>query len=444
MQFSTTFVTSILFALQIATISAHDTRPPHYAIEARLDPTRRELQALVELSGLDRMPPEATLYLHKSARLLDARVDGTTADVTLRRDGPAGPYMPQSVPLALPQGTHRTLTLRYVLTLDGMVNDVNTIAPDLVELALYASWYPTSPALKHFTYDLSVSLPSAWTMTTNGEATPSAAGVQWRSSTPVDDIVILAAPDMRITGREQDGAFIQAAAPASLIERLDPVIAHMQAAQATTSSWYGVPNHKGRLCLVFPPRAGWGYSRPPLIVTNRGYAESLVSDTTKLAARLRGAYHEMAHFWWAVALTDSTDDWINEALAEFTAWRLVRERSGRDAAAPIEAAFRKDALDEKVAVPITASRDEPARYVNRYEKGALVFIGVERRYGWTRLQECLRRVLQDARSQPMTTARFLGIVRESVGEPAAEYVRTLIDAPGWTADLLATVPEAGE
>jgi hypothetical protein len=90
---------------------------------------------------------------------------------------------------------------------------------------------------------------------------------------------------------------------------------------------------------------------------------------------------------------------------------------------------------------ITASREEPARYVNRYEKGALVFIGVERRFGWPRLQACLRRVLLDVRREPMTTERFLALVRDTIDGTAAGYVQMLIMAEGWTPALLASVPE---
>jgi hypothetical protein len=427
----------------VATFEAGEPRHCHYTITARVDPLRGDLQAVVELSGLDHLPTGGTLYLHKSARIDDAHVDGAAAKVTLELDKPAGPYMPQSAPLALPPGTHRTLTLRYTVTLDGIVNDVNTIAADLVELALYASWYPRSPALERFTYDLSVSLPATWTVLANGEPTTNSStqNSTWRSLTPVDDIVVLACPDLRITGRSHHGARIEIAAPAPLLDRLGPVIDHMQAAEALASSWFDVPRQNGRLCLVFPPRTGWGYSRPPLIITNRAYGESLAANPSTQAVRLKGAYHEMAHFWWAVARSDALDDWINEALAEFTAWRLVRERAGAEPAAAIEAGFRKDALGEKVAVAITASREEPARYVNRYEKGALVFIGVERRFGWPRLQACLRRVLLDARREPMTTDRFLAVVRETIDGTAADYVHTLITAEGWAPALLASVPE---
>jgi hypothetical protein len=425
----------------VATFESAAPRHCHYTITARVEPLRGELQAVVELAGLDHLPTDGTLYLHKSARIHDAQVDGAVAKVTLAADQPAGPYMPQSAPLVLPPGTHRTLTLRYTVTLDGMVNDVNTIAADLVELALYASWYPSSPALKGFTYDLSVSLPASWTVLANGEPTPSTQTSTWRSLTPVDDIVVLASPDLRITARSHNGARIEVAAPAPLLDQLGPVIDHMQAAGALASSWFDIPRQNGRLCLVFPPRKGWGYSRPPLVITNRAYGESLAANPSTQAARLKGAYHEMAHFWWAVARSDAPDDWINEALAEFTAWRLVRERADAEAARTIEAGFRKDALGDKVAVPITASREEPARYVNRYEKGALVFIGVERRFGWPRLQACLRRVLLDAQREPIATEHFLALVRDTIDGTAADYVHTLITADGWTPALLASVPE---
>jgi hypothetical protein len=417
-------------------------RPPHYRIQARVDAVRHLLEADVLVTGLDQMRPGGLLYLHKGARIGAAKVDGRPAVLRLATEQPAGNYMPESVPLLLPDGPHESLELHYSFSASGMINDVNVISPDLVELALYASWYPVSSSLPRFTYDLTLELPAGWTVVANAQPSGSSTATAraWRSIRPVADVAVVAWPDLRLVQAEREGILLQIAASGSLGERLRPVLDRAHAALGLASSWFGSPSANGRLCLVFPPRKGWGYSRIPLIVTNSAYGESLAAHAGEAGQRLKGVYHEMAHFWWSVANADSADDWINEALAEYTAWRLVREQAGSSAVASDEATYRKDALGKDVAVPIVASREEPARYVNCYEKGALVFIGVERRFGWSRLQVLLRRVVSESQTTPMTTPRFLALCRDAMGAEAAEYVRTLIEAPGWTPALLDTVP----
>ena len=45
-------------------------------------------------------------------------------------------------------------------------------------------------------------------------------------------------------------------------------------------------------------------------------------DALATAATLHGTLHELAHFWWRIVAASTPSDWINEGLAEYSAFRL--------------------------------------------------------------------------------------------------------------------------
>jgi hypothetical protein len=96
------------------------------------------------------------------------------------------------------------------------------------------------------------------------------------------------------------------------------------------TNFYGSPHVTGVLRFVFSPRSGWGYSRIPLFIVSEEYALHRINEPYGKARNFHGNCHEMAHFWWILADTDSPDDWLNEGLAEFSAFRLSREFSGKE------------------------------------------------------------------------------------------------------------------
>jgi hypothetical protein len=432
-----------LFSMAPLPATAGRSSPPHYHIAVSILPERGEIRAEVTLAGIDQLSPGTLLYLDRDFSLQEARLDNQKIKLHLNRAAQAGPYMPHSAPLALPSGLFHTLQLRYHGRFQGMINDVNTIAPDLVELAIYSAWFPTSVRMEPFTFDLSLELPKGWGVITNGrcrDLRSSGTMSSWISRNPGSDIVILASPALGIRSMERSGAEFQIAASRELLPDTQPILDEMAAGLETASSWFGKTSGQGLLCQAFSPRKGWGYSRIPLLMSTQSYLESLLKVPQKIPENMYGVYHEMAHFWWMVAATDSPEDWINEALAEFTAWRLLQERAGPEMAPRYEANYRKNALDPRASVPIISTMEEPARYINRYEKGALLFIALERQYGWVRLQNLFRRILQEGQGGKMTTSKFLELTKVELGSEASAFLDRFLKAPGWTPAMMSEIP----
>ena len=207
------------------------------------------------------------------------------------------------------------------------------IGAELVELALYSAWYPLYQGMKDYTFDLEVSLPVGFLTTTNGMQTRQweEAGrsvSEWTSYKPGWDIVLIASPQLqKLKGGVKDTEvemFYHRLSAELMKIKIDSLMNGMN----RLSDLYGPPHVKGVLRFVYCPRSGWGYSRIPLFVVSEEFAEQELKKEYGEAKDFHGNGHEMAHFWWQLADTNNPDDWINEGLAEFSAFRLSEERFG--------------------------------------------------------------------------------------------------------------------
>jgi hypothetical protein len=192
------------------------------------------------------------------------------------------------------------------------------------------------------------------------------------------------------------------------------------------SGYYGAPRVSGGLRIVYSPRGGWGYSRIPLIVVSEERAQGVLSGPNGEANDFRDNAHEMAHFWWTISNPSTPNDWINEGLAEFSAFRLTEDRFGRPFADARLAEYRQNASRSKTTASIaeTAS-DSPDREINRYDKATLMLLEAQRRFGSEPLDRLLKELhTRYAGTLQATTADFLAEAGKQMGPGAETYFRT--------------------
>ena len=200
------------------------------------------------------------------------------------------------------------------------------------------------------------------------------------------------------------------------------------------SDLYGPPRVKGLLRMVNSPRDGWGYSRIPLFVIPEAYVQTLLEEEFGQGRYFHGAAHEMAHFWWAIADMGTPDDWINEGLAEFSAFRLSEEFFDKAFADLLVREYREHAAQSKTETPITETEGSSEdRYVNRYEKVTLLLLEARRRFG----QESLDRVLKAlhtryAGTRKATTEFLLEEVETQLGADAKVFFSTTLSQKKWS------------
>ena len=125
----------------------------------------------------------------------------------------------------------------------------------------------------------------------------------------------------------------------------------------------------------------------------------------------RGIAHEMAHFWWSNASTDSWDDWLNESFAEFSMLLYIREKVSKE--------IYDDLIEEyenfiNNSQPIWGiDRKSPEAYTALYNKGSLILVEFEKEIGEERFVDFLQILLNE---EIETTSDFLELVKNEISE----------------------------
>lgn len=385
-----------------------------------LAPSQHGLRARFRVAGY----PHERWWLHDQLEIVGCRVDGRSARVRRYPDGPEAPFSPyvHQVEVAQ-QGT--ILEFEVVGTIPDVEAEVNCLAPELTELAVYAAWHPVFLSLPRFEFTLDLQIDGEPLAAVNGVRLdePTAQGTRWRSVSSGVDIVVVASPAFVEVLHER--LPVRALASGSRVQDAAVLVELAGSAMSACSSWWGPPSGPPEtVTLVLSPREGWPYSRTPLILLPNGSVTTPEAEHTVL--------HETAHLWWRTARPLSTDDWLNEGLAEYAADRLARDllptefNETRATATLAELAAHPD--DE----PVLASRQEsPAKHRNLYLRPAVALDGLERRIGAEALDGVLRAWLTIAADSPLTTAAALALLEQHAGTDHAAYLRDALTTAGW-------------
>jgi hypothetical protein len=403
-----------------------------YSLNVRLDPSSSRIDAKARI----RHAPGMCFYLNGDLTIRSITANGRSLPFHRLPEE----VLPYSVGTAvlIEEEFQGDIHLEYGGTLTQVINGVNMVQADLVELALYAAWYPAFAGGPLFEYELQVGIPQNYLSTGNGVVDRQVGNGdrhlrRWRSPGPCSDIVLIASPYLRSANREHLGTRIEAFFRKIPEEYIAAKGDSLVKAVRRLSELYGPPQITGLLRYVYSPRDGWGYSRMPLIVVPEDYALSILDQAFGQARDLHGACHELAHFWWMIADTSTPDDWINEGLAEYSAFRLSEEFHGEAFADILVQEYREHAGASQTGTPIvatTGSSDD--RYVNRYEKTALIYIEARRRYGQESLDHLFRALYtMFAGTRGATTDRFLEEAERQLGSEARDFLHRALHQGEW-------------
>jgi len=418
----------LTLALPLACLMAHGATDPHetmhYRLQVRVEPATHTLLADAWIQH----PAESRFYLYKGFAVRQVDADGKAAQFKLDASAPQLPYSPMAVAVSVAAPDAKELHIQYGGEFSDVVAGVNLISPELVELALYSAWFPMFPGFNEYTFEAETNLPDGFLTATNGQqiAEREHEGrriTEWRSFKSGMDIVLLASPRLHRIEGGTAGTHVEIdyyqLSPKWMQSKIDGLVAGMD----KFSGYYGAPRVSGGLRIVYSPRGGWGYSRIPLIVVSEERAQGVLSGPNGEANDFRDNAHEMAHFWWTISDPATPNDWINEGLAEFSAFRLTEDRFGRPFADARLAGYRKNAGRSKTTASIakTAS-DSPDREINRYDKAALMLLEAQRRFGAEPLDRLLKELqTRYAGTLQATTANFLAEAGKQMGPEAEAY-----------------------
>ncbi len=249
---------------------------------------------------------------------------------------------------------------------------------------------------------------------------------------PLPPPVVFTNPTQRRRGPENPGELDRAPTPAqpNPTARLDTLATDVVGALEFMTGMLGPPPLHTLTISPIPGNFGQGF--PGLIyLSTMSYLDpSQLSARDPLTRTFFGDVleaHETAHQWWGnlVATGGYEDDWLMEALADYTSLMYLEKKKGPRAFDAVLDSYRSHLLtkDEsgttvESAGPITwgvrliSSRAPEAWRTITYEKGSWIIHMLRHRLGDERFRACLRDAANQYRYRLMSTEQFREIARK--------------------------------
>ena len=377
-------VAASTFGLILLVAPPASAQPPvaAYDISLRVDPatSRLDVTLTVELPSSPSPRKALSFVLNENFTLGTFDVDGRPARPRLDSDAPAVMFHGDSAMYRVPLRRKSTAAVRVAMSYSGTLEGPNegggAIEEHLVELAVYRSWFPDFEGTLTFDYTLTADLPDGFEAAAAGTRSPPSPGDEGRTrhrfeATGQRDINLVASDrfDRRaVEGEDVSVTVLSMEASEEQAQRLGETAV---AATGYYASLWGRPPKAVDLSLVLVARGGQSYSRLPLMVLNEADSLPSVSDCAAY-----GIAHEAAHFWWNRADTETKDDWLNEALAEYSAVRFLAQWCGEDVAREARANMVRRAGPFKQAIAdVVRSHKNAGRLY--YSRGGMLFSMLE-------------------------------------------------------------------
>jgi len=392
-----------------------------------LDPVLQSIDAAVDLAFVSPASgvQTATFLLHRDLELtavVGSNVSSHDFDPTADNGVawiPAGGRLMVSFAEPLGEGDSTTIHFEYAGVIDMWEPwSANVFTEEWTELGLYFPWFPYNyDDYGPFTFDVDVDIEPSYELRGIGEYARTASGWRVESKRAVNDIVLMAARDLKTTRVEADGYVVQ-----THFTSLHDSIATRLARDAvsilqTYANWFGTAA-TSELALVETKREmGGGYARPGLISLSRLSERTGPEHRTDL---MRYLAHEAAHFWWTLAPAASWEDWLNESFAEYSALLILREAFGEE---EYRARIEQKQLVSDDVPPIWGfdREDNDAAQDVLYNAGPVLLDQLATRISRDRFVEWCRELV---RSEVRSTEHALEVLREMEGAGASEWLES--------------------
>ena len=464
-------------------------RPPapfdcqRFQIDAQLD-ANLKLKASTRVSVKADSHPVRVLpfEISRAIEITGARIDGAPAELIFNdspreralRTDENDPFLLVSPQPLAPESTHQ-------IDFEEAGSVITSAGRDVYFVGARSNWYPRA-GMEVSIYDLSFRYPKRLTLVTPGDLVEDRVDDEWRYShtlTPAPirlagfnlgdyEKVTGSAPGFRVEvygnhaleasiqrrvadsetvggdaglarlspGRGRRLTPVQPAplppAPPDPLARLHSVAADVSSALEMFSGWFGPPGLQSLTVSPIPGAFGQGF--PGLVyLSTLAYLDPSARPSFARGPREQTFFsdlmqaHEVAHQWWGDLVLPATyqDEWIPEALANYSALLYLEKKRGAKAMQDVLEDFR-DLLIRKThegstlesAGPITlgyrldASDTSDAWHVIAYDKGAWIFHMLRRRLGDDRFFKMLTELRRRYEFREASTSDLRGLVKE--------------------------------
>lgn len=405
-----------LLCLWLITQSSQAVTVPQYTINTRFVVATQSIHVSLTLSLDNRVGQQDTLQflLNKNAQIQTIIGGGQPLRFQFDSSGHSpNRYQPDArrlfIPAAsLPMGI-TTLAINYDCFLGDMQKAGCAYTPEYIELNNYENWFPYNDAYGRFTFRVNVLLDPGYQFTGAGRVSGSAGNWQLTQQKPVNDIVLVASPRLKTKFYSRLGSTIRVDYFGLPEVKADSILNNCRSVLACYTALFG-PIEKSSLTLfINPSRDRTSYARREFI--------SFQINGQSINQTIQGIGHEIGHFWWNRANTDTWEDWLNESFAEYSALLYLRQGRGTAAFAQEIDRYRK-----------TAQSLPPLRGMNRsfeqastvlYRKGPVILYELEKQVGPTPFAALLR---ETVRRNVSRTDEFLKLITQRFPPAVARAV----------------------
>ncbi|MDF2944890.1 MAG: hypothetical protein K0S01_3748 [Herbinix sp.] len=369
-----------------------------YLLDVQIDPSKHYIKVLCTIKNR----VSNTLYINENFIIHSVTAKGKVISHHMDRSAPHPPFDTISRPIIF-DTEEKDIELEYEGYIPEIIADINQINEDVIELACYAGWYPKpEDSCTLFTFDLHLSIPKGYELASNGI-------IEYEDTTHIiskeeqSDIAIFASNKVRKIVIDDYAIRMVFLCPEEILPMIAGRALDIAKANSFYTELYGeihTQSAKNEIISVLRPCGGWGYKRGNVSFVSYEWGFNELHYV--------GDFHELAHGWWSIANMTS-EDWINEGGAEFSAYSAAKYIYGEEYANGMIANYLENIMNsQSVHSIVDTSASSEDRYLNHYTKTTIMFIEAQRLFGDERVFHMLRDLYQKfAGTRCATTEDFL-------------------------------------
>jgi len=321
------------------------------------------------------------------------------------------------------------------------VSSINGINSGWVELSDRIDWFPRLAKTAAFEYEMEVNVPRNFVTVLGGQElktkNPGKRSIsKWMSLKPTYSITLLSVPGLKKTAIVQNGINLEIYYDKLAPAYIDSMKNELLKSVGLLSELFGPTGTDCVVKIAYSPRSAGGYARRPMLLVSEKYALEQRSLKYGYARDFRLNTHEIAHYW-SFANTGTSEDWMNEGLAEFSAYLISEKIIGKDFSALLLSEYEGIVNHTKTQTAIAETpNDSWEREVNRYYKPTLLLNELRLKFGDEKLGQFLKTLYSRMTKAPVaTTGLFLEVLEQTMGKQAKDFFAEAIYRKDWNIEV---------
>lgn len=204
----------------------------------------------------------------------------------------------------------------------------NYLTSEAIELAVYVAWYPIIQIDDTPTFSVKLTGPRDWTWIMNAEKKKianSKSDIQWIRKEAAMDLVLLGIPyEIAITEEMSEIYW----GNKEFLKKFQNLESEIFDFKNKLKEWLGKPSVDSFKIALNSRETGGTYVRKGLISTQGSLPEEYFTEKRELL--LLSWMHEIAHLWFDASEKGTYHNWIDEALADYTALIMSETYFGKE------------------------------------------------------------------------------------------------------------------